>query len=105
MCVINFSSLFTDTAFTPSADLHWLVSFWEFEVEGVLVAIPFAILITVLFSFDHNGEFQLLCTASHVLTDECISSYYEALSLPRADFLDFTSTTYRVSLWESAAYL
>ena len=45
----------TSTAFLPTADRAWFVDFWQIGVADVFIAIPFAILLTILFYFDHNG--------------------------------------------------
>ncbi|ORY71235.1 HCO3 transporter family-domain-containing protein [Pseudomassariella vexata] len=54
MKVIELEKLPTSAAFFPTADRGWFVHFWEISVGEVFVAIPFAILLTVLFYFDHN---------------------------------------------------
>ena len=45
----------TGTAFRPTADRGWFVEFWRIGVGDVFIAIPFAVLLTILFWFDHNG--------------------------------------------------
>lgn len=47
------------TAFQPTTDLFgrdhgWFINFWHVNVGYVFLAIPFAILLTALFYFDHN---------------------------------------------------
>ncbi|EGX94886.1 anion exchange family protein [Cordyceps militaris CM01] len=44
----------TGIAFAPTLDRSWLVRFWELSVADVFTALPFAILLTILFWFDHN---------------------------------------------------
>ncbi|ROW09185.1 hypothetical protein VPNG_05678 [Cytospora leucostoma] len=51
---VHLESLPTSKAFFPTADRGWLVHFWEINVRDVFLAIPFAILLTILFWFDHN---------------------------------------------------
>lgn len=46
----------TGKAFFPTTDRGWFIDFWDVSVGDVFVAIPFAILLTVLFYFDHNGK-------------------------------------------------
>lgn len=52
---IALEKLPTSTSFFPTADRGWLVHFWDISVSDVFLAIPFAILLTILFWFDHNG--------------------------------------------------
>ncbi|KAL0943991.1 anion exchange protein 4 protein [Colletotrichum truncatum] len=51
---IHLEVLPTGIAFMPTADRSWLVDFWNIPVGDVFLAIPFAILLTILFWFDHN---------------------------------------------------
>ncbi|KAF6819815.1 anion exchange protein 4 protein [Colletotrichum sojae] len=51
---IHLEVLPTGIAFMPTADRSWLVDFWNIRVGEVFLAIPFAILLTILFWFDHN---------------------------------------------------
>lgn len=44
----------TSKAFFPTTDRGWFIDFWDISVGDVFVAIPFAILLTILFYFDHN---------------------------------------------------
>ena len=44
----------TSKSFFPTQDRSWLVHFWDLPVSDVFLAIPFAILLTILFYFDHN---------------------------------------------------
>ncbi|OAA67670.1 anion exchange family protein [Cordyceps fumosorosea ARSEF 2679] len=46
----------TGIAFEPTTERSWLVRFWELGVGDVFTALPFAILLTILFWFDHNGK-------------------------------------------------
>lgn len=51
----------TSIAFMPTnQDRGWLVKFWELSVGDVFLALPFAVLLTVLFWFDHNGMYPFL---------------------------------------------
>lgn len=54
---VELEKLPTSAAFFPTADRDWLVHFWDISIGDVFIAIPFAILLTILFYFDHNGEF------------------------------------------------
>ncbi|KAH8882750.1 hypothetical protein GQ53DRAFT_883900 [Thozetella sp. PMI_491] len=51
---IALENLPTSTAFFPTPERGWLVDFWNVRVADVFLAIPFAILLTILFWFDHN---------------------------------------------------
>ncbi|KAL9108737.1 MAG: hypothetical protein Q9227_006533 [Pyrenula ochraceoflavens] len=41
-------------AFFPTQDRGWFIHFWDISVGDVFLAIPFALLLTILFYFDHN---------------------------------------------------
>lgn len=56
MKTVELEKLPTSAAFFPTADRAWLVNFWDISVGDVFIAIPFAILLTILFYFDHNGK-------------------------------------------------
>ncbi|KAK0626712.1 HCO3 transporter family-domain-containing protein [Immersiella caudata] len=51
---IHLENLPTSTAFLPTADRQWFIHLWDISVADVFFAIPFAILLTILFWFDHN---------------------------------------------------
>ncbi|KAL2266494.1 hypothetical protein VTJ83DRAFT_5846 [Remersonia thermophila] len=52
---VPLETLPTGIAFMPTApDRGWLVHFWDIPVADIFIAIPFALLLTVLFWFDHN---------------------------------------------------
>ena len=54
---VSLEKLPTSGAFTPTKDGRgWLVNFWDIGAGEVFLAIPFAILLTILFWFDHNGK-------------------------------------------------
>jgi hypothetical protein len=57
---VHIETLPTSKAFFPTADRSWLVDLWDISVGEVFLAIPFAILLTILFYFDHNGKPILL---------------------------------------------
>ncbi|KAI1138817.1 HCO3 transporter family-domain-containing protein [Hypoxylon sp. FL0543] len=54
MKTVELERLPTSAAFFPTADRGWLVDFWNISVSDVFIAIPFAVLLTILFYFDHN---------------------------------------------------
>ena len=52
---IHLENLPVSKAFFPTVrERGWLVHFWDIKVSEVFLAIPFAILLTILFWFDHN---------------------------------------------------
>ncbi|PSS00762.1 HCO3 transporter family-domain-containing protein [Coniella lustricola] len=51
---IGLEYLPTTASFFPTADRGWLVDFWNVRVSDIFLAIPFALLLTILFWFDHN---------------------------------------------------
>ena len=56
---VSVETLPTSKAFFPTADRGWFVHFWDIGVGDVFLAIPFAVLLTILFWFDHNGKIFL----------------------------------------------
>ena len=57
MRTVELQKLPTTRAFYPTADRGWYVDFWDISKEDVGIAFPFALVLTTLFWFDHNGEF------------------------------------------------
>lgn len=53
---VELETLPTSKAFFPTQGRGWFIHFWNIDVGDVFVAIPFAILLTILFYFDHNGR-------------------------------------------------
>jgi boron transporter len=51
---VDLTTLPTSKAFSPTTDRGWFIHFWDISVGDVFIAIPFAILLTILFYFDHN---------------------------------------------------
>ncbi|KAI0434561.1 HCO3 transporter family-domain-containing protein [Xylaria sp. FL1042] len=51
---VELERLPTTRPFFPTADRPWLVELWDIEVREVFLALPFAVLLTILFWFDHN---------------------------------------------------
>jgi hypothetical protein len=54
MTGIELLKLPTSRAFFPTSDRGWFIHFWDINVGDVFLAIPFAVLLTILFWFDHN---------------------------------------------------
>lgn len=54
MSHIELLKLPTSKSFFPTTDRGWFIHFWDISVGDVFLAIPFAILLTILFWFDHN---------------------------------------------------
>lgn len=50
----NPTTLPTGKAFLPAADREWLVRFWQLEGKWVGIALPFGLILWILFFFDHN---------------------------------------------------
>jgi hypothetical protein len=54
---VDLEVLPTSTSFMPTNNnRNWLVNFWDLSVGDIFLALPFAVLLTVLFWFDHNGR-------------------------------------------------
>ncbi|KAI1006628.1 putative transporter [Podosphaera aphanis] len=51
---VSLERLPVSKAFSPTIDRDWLINFWEIDISGVFLSMPFAILLTILFYFDHN---------------------------------------------------
>ncbi|KAK7754899.1 hypothetical protein SLS62_003213 [Diatrype stigma] len=51
---VDLARLPTSTSFFPTSDRGWFIHFWDIPVGDVFIAIPFAVLLTILFYFDHN---------------------------------------------------
>ncbi|KAL9100114.1 MAG: hypothetical protein Q9163_004475 [Psora crenata] len=51
---VDLATLPTGKAFSPTQNRQWFIHFWDIDVGDVFLAIPFAILLTILFYFDHN---------------------------------------------------
>ena len=56
MSNVPIETLPTSRSFYPTQDRSWFVRFWEIGIREVFLAVPFAILLTILFWFDHNGK-------------------------------------------------
>ena len=62
---VPLATLPTSKAFLPTKDRGWFIHFWDIDVGDIFIAIPFAVLLTVLFYFDHNGESPTLSCYNH----------------------------------------
>ena len=56
MAKVELSVLPTSKSFSPTTDRSWFIDFWKIRLGDVFIAIPFAVLLTILFYFDHNGK-------------------------------------------------
>jgi boron transporter len=56
---VAVQTLPTTRSFHPTMNRDWLVDLWNIDIGEVFLAIPFAILLTILFYFDHNGILYL----------------------------------------------
>ncbi|KAF2711152.1 hypothetical protein K504DRAFT_376464 [Pleomassaria siparia CBS 279.74] len=54
MSNIELLALPVSRAFFPTSDRGWFIHFWDISVGDVFLAIPFAMILTILFWFDHN---------------------------------------------------
>ncbi|KAF2758058.1 anion exchange family protein [Pseudovirgaria hyperparasitica] len=55
MRTVETEKLPVSRAFYPTQDRSWLVPFWaDISVPDIFIALPFALLLTILFWFDHN---------------------------------------------------
>ena len=54
MSNIELLTLPISRAFFPTINRGWFIHFWDISVSDVFLAIPFAIILTILFWFDHN---------------------------------------------------
>lgn len=54
MSHVELLKLPTSQSFFPTTDRGWFIHFWDISVGDVFLAIPFAVLLTILFWFDHN---------------------------------------------------
>lgn len=71
---VSLSTLPTSQAFQPTSDRGWFIHFWDIRVGDVFIAIPFAILLTILFYFDHNGIHLSLLNARNAANMKTVSS-------------------------------
>jgi len=51
-------------AFQPAGGRDWLVRFWQLEGKWVGIALPFGIILWILFFFDHNVSVSLFVPIS-----------------------------------------
>lgn len=66
---VDVSTLPTSKAFFPTLDRPWLVHFWDIDVGDIFLAIPFALLLTILFYFDHNGKSRKCAKPAYFAAD------------------------------------
>ncbi|ANB13179.1 Bor1p [Sugiyamaella lignohabitans] len=60
---LNITESFVPTAISGGRTHGWFIHFWDINVGDVFLAIPFALLLTSLFYFDHNVS-SLICQGS-----------------------------------------
>ena len=51
---VELTKLPVSKAFSPTIQRSWLVNFWDLSAGEIFLALPFAVLLTILFWFDHN---------------------------------------------------
>lgn len=61
----------TSGAFTPANGRQWLVRFWQLEGKWVGIAIPFGIVLFVLFYFDANVSVRSWTSSDDNSADRC----------------------------------
>ena len=76
---VPLETLPTSASFFPTADRGWFIHFWDIPVGDVFIAMPFAILLTILFWFDHNGK--LILPPTSTLRSLLTISYFLVSSL------------------------
>jgi boron transporter len=59
----------TSPSFQTTTGRGWLVNFWTIGVGNVFLAIPFAILLTILFYMDHNISVRSFLVIANVVFD------------------------------------
>jgi len=64
MKTVPVETLPTSKAFFPTTDRGWFIHFWDISVGDIFLAIPFAVLLTILFYFDHNGTWLSISSLS-----------------------------------------
>jgi hypothetical protein len=73
---ISLETLPTGIALMPTvSERGWFIHFWDIPVGDIFIAIPFALLLTILFWFDHNGmSFSFPHSGPLILTRVSVSS-------------------------------
>jgi boron transporter len=54
LAAVDFMYLPTTRAFYPTAERNWVVDFWSLPAKWIFTALPFGLLMTLLFYYDHN---------------------------------------------------
>lgn len=54
LAAVDFEYLPIGPAFHPTTERPWVIDFWNLPVKWIFVAIPFGLLMTLLFYYDHN---------------------------------------------------
>ncbi|ODQ66334.1 hypothetical protein NADFUDRAFT_73580 [Nadsonia fulvescens var. elongata DSM 6958] len=84
MSQVSLARLPTTKSFTPTDLVQrphgWFIHFWEIDVADVFLAIPFALLMTFLFYFDHNVS-SLICQGSEYPLKKPASFHWDFLLL------------------------
>ncbi|KAL2315647.1 HC03 family inorganic anion exchanger [Schizosaccharomyces pombe] len=65
---VSLAKLPTTKAFEPTLSRSWFIKFWKIPVGDVFLAIPFSIVLTILFYFDHNVSSVMAQDPSFPLT-------------------------------------
>ena len=101
-------------AFQAAGDRQWLVRFWEIETKWVGIALPFGIVLWILFFFDHNVSVSLhlsICFMRdniYLLIIFCSHSWLRDLNFHFGNLQDSITTSSFLeslhSLQDSSAY-
>lgn len=70
---VSLESLPTAKAFFPTSDRGWFINPGNLSVGEIFLALPFGLLLTILFWFDHNGIHLLSAFLHHktVIFSKC----------------------------------
>lgn len=91
----NPETLPVNRAFTPAGGRQWLVRFWDLDGKWVGVALPFGIILWILFFFDHNvsvSSFTIFPPHLYLTSSHSRSSHKDPIS-PSENPQDFTLTS------------
>jgi hypothetical protein len=96
----NPTTLPVGAAFQPAGGREWLIRFWELDGKWIGIALPFGIVLWILFFFDHNVSVRWPCTCYMFdIESLCYNSrsWPKALTFPCANLQASTGT---FSYWE-----
>ena len=108
--VTNPVTLPTAGTFQAAGGRKWIVRFWEIESKWVGIALPFGIILWILFFFDHNVSVSLLVLiVLHVITSSVSHLWLKDLNFHFENHQDSITTSSSLELLHllqaSLAYL